>query len=125
MKAVNPEALERMVAPGDEKLPPEEQTTLVLSQLSADEDAYIADIRGSGSRIMAALHLGLAGLENFNGPDGKPVKLVRDETAMPIVGDKKPWLQEQLTLIPFKVRDRAAARILSGVGLSEGEAKNS
>lgn len=125
MKCVNPEARDKMVAPGDEKLPAAEQTVFHMTQLTQEEQVFLTDIQGTGSRIEFALHLGLASVDNFIGPDGKVVKLERDRTKREIVGDKKPWLQEQLVLIPFGIQDKVAGRILRGVGLTETEAKNS
>jgi len=125
MKAVNPDAKVDFIAPGDEGLRPEEQSILELTQLSADEDAYLADCEGSGERLMASLHLGLAGIRNFKGPDGTPVVLKRDTTKATLVGEKRPWVTDQITLIPFKVRSAAAGKIIRGVGLEKAEAKNS
>ncbi len=125
MKSVNPNAKITEPVPGDEKLPPEDQTVAEYTQLTQEEQEFMGNIDLTGTRITMALHLGLAGLKNFNGPDGKPVTLTRDKDKRPIVGDKLPWLSEQLVLIPRNVQDRMAVRILRGVGLTEAEAKNS
>jgi len=124
MKAVNPNATEDLIAPGDEGLPPEEQSILELTQPTVEEEAYLLDITGNGSRLVAALHLGLGGVRNFKDLDGKPVVLKRDPNKAPILGDKRPWITDQLALIPFQARAAPAKKIINGVGVTKAEAKN-
>lgn len=126
MKSVNPKITVDYIPECDRELPKEEQTIFELTQLTAEEQAFLQDLSGAtGTQISVALNLGLAGARNFYDSNGDPVVFKRDGEKRVIIGKKRPWLDSVLTLIPPVVRDELAAQIGKGVGISEAVAKNS
>lgn len=124
MKAVNPNASADYVPECDRDLKPEEQTVFQIGQLSAEEQAYLKDIQNlGGSSINIALHLGLTGVRNLADANGDAIQLKRDNTVPFVHGKKRPW--SNLTVIPMKVRDELAGRIIRGAEVEEPEVKNS
>lgn len=125
MKAIDPKAKVPYIAECDRELPKDEQVTAFMTQLTAAEDAYIKDrIHNIGEAQLAALALGLDSVEGLV-LNGKPFVLERDMTKAPLIGKKRPWKDESLSVLPKEVRDEYAGVILSGRAFKEAEIKNS
>ncbi|MEO7957873.1 MAG: hypothetical protein ABIW76_14395 [Fibrobacteria bacterium] len=125
MKSVNPEATRDYVLLCDRDLPPAEQTTWKIVQLSHEEQAFIKDMAGApGSQIDYACHLGLGGATNFLTADGDEVVWKRDNAKKYIIGMKKPWAKV-LSMIPLPQRDELASEVIKGADLEVLEQKNS
>lgn len=126
MKSVNPNAEIDYIPESDKDASPADQTTFKLGQLTAEEQQFLQDLSGAtGTQIMMALHLGLRGAENFFDSTGNAVVFRRDDEKRVLVGKKRPWKDNILTLIPPVIRDELAAKITRGVGVEVPEAKNS
>jgi hypothetical protein len=128
MRAADPSATYDHVFDEDKGLPPEEQTVFTISQLTAQERAYLLNIRDAiGTLTLYALHLGLVGVRNFPDKNGQPLKFERDMSAAVIIGKKRPWKAENLDALRHDVMDGLANLILKGIeeGVKGAEAKNS
>jgi len=128
MRAANPNAVLNHVFEEDKGLPPEQQTTFPISQLTAEERAFLLNVKNStGTVTLYALHLGLGAPKNFTDDKGNPIAFQRDEKAPVIVGNKRPWKAECLNYLPARVMDDLAALVLTGIdeGVNGSEAKNS
>jgi hypothetical protein len=133
MKAVSTSSVRNYVPLCDRDLPSEDQTVFELKTLSAKEDAVLDNLIGSvqdggmnlriGDQNLAALHIGLVGVSNFQDETGKDVKIVRDRNTQ-IYGFVNPIKDEVLSLIPKEIRLELARAIINGKELDEEETKN-
>jgi hypothetical protein len=128
MRAADPNATYDHVFDEDKGLPIEKQTVFPICQPSAEERAFLLNLRGSiGTYTIYALHLGLGAPRNFFDHNGNPIVFQRDEKAPPIVGNKRPWKMSCLDYLDNKTMDDLAALISKGVDtpVKGAEAKNS
>jgi hypothetical protein len=128
MRAADPNATFDHIFEEDKILPVEKQTVFPICQLSAEERAFMLNLRHSiGSYTIYALHLGMGAPRNFFDQKGNPIVFQRDEKAVPIVGNKRPWKMSCLDYLDSKTMDDLAALVASGVDatVKGAEAKNS
>ncbi len=126
MRAANPKATRVYVLPEEQDLPEKVQTRWKFSNLSTEERCAIANVQDqTGTMVAWAIHLGLAGAENFLDENGNEVEFKRDNEKRFLVGKKRPWSSDTLDQIDFKTLEALAIEILKGEELSRAEAKNS
>lgn len=128
MRAADPSATYDHVFEEDKGLPVEQQTVFPILNISAQERAFLLNIRGSlGSATLYAIHLGVDKPKNFFDAKGNPIRWERDEKQPPIVGNKRPWKEECLNYLLPSVADELAALVFKGVDneVKGAAAKNS
>ena len=137
MKAANPNAEYNYICKADRDLPESEQTTFVLTHLTAEQNYKLDDVSGIsgddgfiitlGTSNLLAIHMGLKAVKNLvDEKSGNEIELKRDETkgkkTLPGVG--RPWKMNLIDKIPKDARDEIALVIKNGGELTEAEAKN-
>lgn len=131
IQAIDPKATIRYVPKCERDLPVETQTVFLLRPLTARDAARMQDdiaevMTGkksenstmkinSGSNVLRALELGLAGWENFKTNDGKDVEWRENN------GKPRP---EMFDCLPADIRRELAEVIIEGRDLTESSAKN-
>ena len=137
MKKVSPNQTKEIVCPWEKNLPVEEQTIFVISNLSAEQEAFLDDNLGYqgdvgyvltlGKANLLALHMGLKEVKNLLGDDGENLTLKRDESKAKngIPGVGRPWEMKGINEIAKRARDYVSTQIKEGAKLDEAEAKNS
>lgn len=131
IQAIDPKATIRYIPKCDRDQPVENQTVFLLRPLTARDAARMQDdiaevMTGkksenstmkinSGSNVLRALELGLAGWENFKTADGHDVEWREN------AGKPRP---EMLDCLPADIRRELAEVIIEGRELPEASAKN-
>lgn len=136
MKPVKLGTEKRYIPLCDRDLPKKDQTAIVITDLSLEEHALLTDSLGQvrqngdfavnlGSQGLLAWDLGVSGIENFVGDNGKPISLDRD-LAKRYIGStgKRPWKRDSLGMIPRDVISEVSSLVINGGDLTEDERKN-
>lgn len=127
--AINPKALLRHVCKSDWALPRDQQTVFLIRVLDLTDSGHLKDLLAveGGPRIgayeVAALRLGLAGIENLRSADGAEVRMETEERE--VFGRKRPVASDAfLQSLPPDVRQDLLGAITSQ-RVTEDERKNS
>ena len=126
---INPAQERAFICEEDSNLAEENQTRFAIRSLSASERSQIEDNAISqdgsgeqrlrtGSMLLASLHLGLMGWDNF--PPGGPERVFRSKGK----GLSRKVSEKTLSAIPPDVRQELAQAILSGSHLTEEQSGN-
>lgn len=125
------------VCQAERELPKERQTVFRLRRLPASvgmalDNLHDAAIAGGhvtlrvGDQRIVTLRAGLAGWENLNDPEGRPVefKAVTGDRVVFGIPLKNPCHETMIDLLPEEVAEELAAAIRTGNTMTATDAKN-
>ncbi len=124
MRAIDPYLERKYIPASDEKLPPEQQTVIRYTLLSAAQFAHYQNVnqyQGIGTATLVVWHMAVRGVDALDDGKGGHVEFARDTNTLELPGGVHAWSDACMSRIPAFIRDDLAGRIIRESGRVEEE----